>query len=119
VGYPIPYPPDFEDLGTTRRKLSSLIVDMTGRPVTRADGLVEHLGGELLGGTRDEVRRFAQACSDLWASSLDRFETNTPPWLHTEEHVYSAAFHALAYSEDHTTTAVRRIWTRPGRLRNV
>lgn len=119
VGYPIDLPADLLDLGTTRRRLSELTVEMTGRRLETPDGLVTYLGGELLGGTGRELERFAAECSTLWEASLARFAAGTPPWLNTEEHVYSAAFHALGYSQDHTTKEVRRMWTRPGRLRNV
>lgn len=118
LAYPIPYPADFEDLAFTRRRLSDLAVEMTGCPVG-PDGLIAHLGGEFLAGTQTELERFATASSRLWEQSLQRFHDGRPPWLHTEEHVYSVAFHSLGYSDAQLTDAIRRVWTRPGRLRNV
>lgn len=118
VCYPIPYPPDFVDLGLTRRQLSDLAVEMTERSIG-GDGLIAHLGGELVGGTPDHLRRFADTCSALWEKSIDRFDRGAAPWLHTEEHVYSVAFHELGHGPVNTTDAMRRVWTRPGRLRNA
>ena len=113
----IRYPPEHEDLGVTPLELTDLVAEMSGRP---ADGLVRRVGGELVAATKEELRRWVAACDTAWAASVRRFEQGLSPRLNTEEHVFSYALEVLGYPpEECTTELLRRVWTRPGRLRNV
>lgn len=113
----IRYPPDHEDLGLTPVELTDLVAEMSGHAPA---GLVRRVGGELVGATKAELDRWVSACDEAWAASVRRFEHGQQPRLNTEEHVFSYALEVLGYPpEECNTELLRRVWTRPGRLRNV
>lgn len=116
VGHAIPRPPDVRDLGLTRRELGTLIGELAGREVREAPPL---LGGELLAVTGAQLPAFAAACTEGWQASVARFDAGDRPLLHTEEHVYSYAFEVLGRGVHDTPHLIRRVWTRPGTVRNV